>query len=557
MSGSMDTDSYTIVMAMCERLGSSEAALALREDMRSQGLEMEDRCCLHLVTTLIADDKAGEAVEVMRGEWLQTGTCFLPVVAKQLLDNKHPALALEACSLTSDPSHPLLCVQLECLGSLGQVEEMQQLLEEVSVGVESDSLQVAFVNGLSLAGLHHRAMEHLSSLKCIASPRTLCLLLEATRRGEDVGSAAAVFHTLWEQTFTLKDLSVQFLQTSVSAAEEDRSSYLLRAANACLHLQALALRDTASEHSEAEEQFLSYDFPSFLHQQSVYPDQHTYATLLLRLCFDEGSLDTADRAIKSLFQCGSPLTSEAFVEWAGHCGPITPQQANRVLGLIRRNFRARYDIRLTLEDYVRLLGVELVCGGDPKQLTHSFSYIRTIKNTMSNQGLLTETSHWYPIISALATLGPVGGPLFITYDDMLTCGVEPDLHMYKIIASAAQTNSTTAHSAAVDWWRMLNSRVKPDVELMNTLIRCCEVCGEWERGFLFLGLFEQCQLSPDMDTFDALFKICDATRDHDRLMALSSLAETILPQQRDHVRDEVQRIHNNWTDSEQHHSESE
>ncbi len=43
MSGSMDTDSYTIVMAMCERLGSSEAALALREDMRSQGLAMEDR----------------------------------------------------------------------------------------------------------------------------------------------------------------------------------------------------------------------------------------------------------------------------------------------------------------------------------------------------------------------------------------------------------------------------------------------------------------------------------------------------------------------------------
>ncbi len=43
MSGSMDTDSFTIVMAMCERLGSSEAALALREDMRSQGLAMEDR----------------------------------------------------------------------------------------------------------------------------------------------------------------------------------------------------------------------------------------------------------------------------------------------------------------------------------------------------------------------------------------------------------------------------------------------------------------------------------------------------------------------------------
>lgn len=61
---------------------------------------------------------------------------------------------------------------------------------------------------------------------------------------------------------------------------------------------------------------------------------------------------------------------------------------SQVLGLIRRNFRARYDIRLTLEDYVRLLGVELVCGGDPKQLTHSFSYIRTIKNVSYNNSAL-------------------------------------------------------------------------------------------------------------------------------------------------------------------------
>ncbi len=40
-SGTLDTHTYTLVMAMCERLGSSEAALAIREDMRSQGLAME------------------------------------------------------------------------------------------------------------------------------------------------------------------------------------------------------------------------------------------------------------------------------------------------------------------------------------------------------------------------------------------------------------------------------------------------------------------------------------------------------------------------------------
>ena len=37
----MDSDSYTVVMAMCERLGSREVASAVREDMRSQGLVMD------------------------------------------------------------------------------------------------------------------------------------------------------------------------------------------------------------------------------------------------------------------------------------------------------------------------------------------------------------------------------------------------------------------------------------------------------------------------------------------------------------------------------------
>lgn len=126
---------------------------------------------------------------------------------------------------------------------------------------------------------------------------------------------------------------------------------------------------------------------------------------------------------------------------------------------------------------------------------------------MSNQGLLSEVSHWYPIVHALAALGQLSGPLFITYDDMLARDVTPDVTLYKIIARAAEGNSTAAHTAAFDWWRLLNSRVVPDVELMNSLIRCCEMCGEGERGFMFLGLFEQCQLAPDLDTFDALFKV--------------------------------------------------
>ncbi len=113
--------------------------------------------------------------------------------------------------------------------------------------------------------------------------------------------------------------------------------------------------------------------------------------LLLMLCFDEGSLDTADGAIKSLFQCGSP---EAFVEWTRHCGLITPQQANRVshtmprgywpvlmiaccvtilsgIGFSSSPFRARNDIRLTLHGGLCAAAEGGACVWRGPQATHT------------------------------------------------------------------------------------------------------------------------------------------------------------------------------------------
>ncbi len=86
------------------------------------------RCCLHFVNTLVADERAEEAVECVR-ECSHYNTALLTRVARRLLDTNHPGLALEVCLLTSDPCTSLLCTQLESLGSLGRVEEMEQLLE--------------------------------------------------------------------------------------------------------------------------------------------------------------------------------------------------------------------------------------------------------------------------------------------------------------------------------------------------------------------------------------------------------------------------------------------
>ncbi len=48
-------------------------------------------------------------------------------------------------------------------------------------------------------------MRSLASLyRCGAGPRTLCLMLEAVKRAGDVRAAAKMFHTFWEQAFSLK-----------------------------------------------------------------------------------------------------------------------------------------------------------------------------------------------------------------------------------------------------------------------------------------------------------------------------------------------------------------
>lgn len=42
--GQMNPDLYSVIMAMCDRLASGEAAIAVRKDMADQGWNMDDKC---------------------------------------------------------------------------------------------------------------------------------------------------------------------------------------------------------------------------------------------------------------------------------------------------------------------------------------------------------------------------------------------------------------------------------------------------------------------------------------------------------------------------------
>ena len=50
-------------------------------------------------------------------------------------------------------------------------------------------------------------------------------------------------------------------------------------------------------------------------------------------------------------------------------------------------------------------------------------------------------------------------------------------------------------------------RVKPDVELVNKFIRCCLVCGDAERGLVFLSALSDCSVEPNVHTFTLLLQV--------------------------------------------------
>ena len=89
---------------------------------------------------------------------------------------------------------------------------------------------------------------------------------------------------------------------------------------------------------------------------------------------------------------------------------------------------------------------------------------------------------------------------------MIAQGVEPDLDTYKAIVGAA-ASKRAARTAVFDWWRVFNSLVRPDSELMNGLMKCCLLGEEQERAFFFFGLFRDYKLQPNMETFLTLFKV--------------------------------------------------
>ena len=107
---------------------------------------------------------------------------------------------------------------------------------------------------------------------------------------------------------------------------------------------------------------------------------------------------------------------------------------------------------------------------------------------------------------------PAVGAHYTTYNDMASNHIDPDLHTFHLLldGTLAEGSVKNTKKAAYYLWRSLMKewpRVRPDVELVNKLIRCCVVCGDTERGLVFLSALSDCSVEPNVQTFTLLLQV--------------------------------------------------
>ena len=135
--------------------------------------------------------------------------------------------------------------------------------------------------------------------------------------------------------------------------------------------------------------------------------------------------------------------------------------------------------------------------------------------SLDRSDMLRSTEAFNHILQAVTRI-PVVGAHYTTYNDMIANHVDPNLHTFHLLldGTLAEGSVKNTKKAAYFLWRSLMKewpRVKPEIELINKFIRCCLVCSDQERAFVFLAALEDCSVEPNFDTFSLLFKVYTCT----------------------------------------------
>ena len=103
------------------------------------------------------------------------------------------------------------------------------------------------------------------------------------------------------------------------------------------------------------------------------------------------------------------------------------------------------------------------------------------------------------------------GPVFMFYQDIHEIyRADPDIHTFHILVdSVIQDGSHRAcYTVIYKTWRLLlATKIQPDVEIVNKLVKCCRVAKDYERAFYFFSIMDSYSLVPDKGSLLEMLKV--------------------------------------------------
>ncbi len=128
---------------------------------------------------------------------------------------------------------------------------------------------------------------------------------------------------------------------------------------------------------------------------------------------------------------------------------------------------------------------------------------------MKTQDVMYTTEACNLVLRALSRLGAVGA-MYTTLQRH--SHITPNLETYHILVDGCLVDGgkRSTKGAVYRTWRMLvmdAPGIKPDIDLINKLIRCCEVCQDFDRAFFLLSVLNDFSLQPNLETFSLLLRV--------------------------------------------------
>ncbi len=122
--------------------------------------------------------------------------------------------------------------------------------------------------------------------------------------------------------------------------------------------------------------------------------------------------------------------------------------------------------------------------------------------------------YWLLLKPAISSSVPLPGLVPLGLCTLLSANpdISPDIQTFHALVDGClvERGVRSAKGAVYQTWRMLVMRepsIQPDIDLINKLIRCCEVCRDFDRAFFFLSALNDFSLHPNLETFSLLFRV--------------------------------------------------